>query len=1737
MRRTLWSLAAVVAFCVLAAGITFGMRGPRSAAVRVALKIALASRGYGFEAQGFDVGADETTIDGLVITGRGGASLFSAQRIVVDYDRGGPFSRSDRAYGLHSFVLIKPVFDIIREPDGSYNFSQPSTTSTASSRGPPLRVAVEVQSGLINFTDPTSVDPRGLRFALRDVNAHLDFAQGSYARGTLSGSYDSAAAGVHATPFRATLSEDDRIEYALATLSARNVDFAPIVDGLAPTRDFAVHAGTADVTLRAFDAGYEPAAGPQWRFSGEGALHGARLSVVPLDVPLRNINGSVRFDDGRLSFAGTNGDAAGIPVVVDGGLRLLGGVDLSIGASFEADAAQARRLFTFANDLPVNGDIRAHAFIAGPPADIHVRAELRGPDTVTYQDVSLGGFASDLYYADGHITIRTLDAEFDNGAVLGGGDIAVSQTGLPTQLALIGRVSASGVPFAANLNPTGTVAATASFSGPLAQLSGEGYAQVTGGDGIVIRAGAQAGPERFSAGALVTAADGGDLMLEAGIDRPPHALRRIDGVALARGINLDVRDGSYSLPGVVGPVALPSVEGELSGAAWVDGSEAAPRAGIDFRGSRLDVAGFRLGEGRVVATGSSGYFRIARLSFDGPDATLAANGFAAATPSQGRYALALHGSGESELAALPGMPASLRARGRSAAKFDAVYSGRRWTLSGDANSADATIAGVPMRTLDATLSGGGGLPTQVYSATANAAGGAIAATGTLPHAGNASQTLSIWADDLDLRKLVSLGVPLTAGSATAFAQLGGSMTALRATAQAAVSGGRYESVPISGDVDMLYGGGTLTARAGRVAYAGNRVEVSGSIAGLSGTAPLANAPLDARATMRVGDLGGLLDSYIPHAATLTGVVGGAMRLGGTLGAPSIDGAIHSDGGTIRGVAFKNFRGVVHLAHGSLALRNGEVRFGSSVITLAGSLTPSSVSLRSTSPHVDLSDFNDFFDGYDTLDGLGTWNVAFTSNPAEVAADGRMDLSNAAFVGYPLGTVDATFASAKNALLGTLAQRGPADNAQLSGSATFASRLGGLPNLRDADFDVRGSVTGLDLGIVMPLIRHEDLGLTGSLDIAGRVRGRLAQPSAIATFDLRDGHLGKLPIETLTGSIDSDGRSFGLTDAHLQLPFAQVAGSAHVGPADRIVGSAGVDAQDLDKVATAFGHPGIVEGAAKVSVSVDGTIRNPRAQAIVDGSSGSLLGVRYDSATADIAFQPGEVDVSDARLALASSRGAVTLQGTLPLQLQPLALGPKNKPINLRLTADKVDISAFDPLLKGLATLGGTLQATASASGKAGEPVLGGSATLRGGSVRSPLQTVPLTDIAADLALAQDTVTLSRFRGSLGSGDLVATASAHVVPAVGLRSNAGFQYAGRIAFNSANVDVPGWISGTLTGAFSLTKSGVNPYLDGTVTANDSLVPFSAIYTLATAYGQGGSTAPSAPGPVPGVPSPLPGRTVAYAGSIYGGGFHLVSSTAPATPKPSVLALPAMHLNVTAEAGKRVRVKGGAIDLTATGKILIAGRLSAPTLDGSFSSTRGQVTYFDTVFRIDRGNVTFDSSQGLLPSLDVSATTNTGGTQITLAISGRVDRLNTTMTSVPAMTRDEIAATLLHAPVVTELTNSTPSEAQAILTGEAQAYFNAQLTRSLLFPLESYLAESLDIEQINFIFDQNGQPAIEVRKLFTPTIYGIYRSTVKLPVTQSFGVAYILRDTTSLEFLQTQSPAGISTATVDLSFSFR
>jgi len=128
-----------------------------------------------------------------------------------------------------------------------------------------------------------------------------------------------------------------------------------------------------------------------------------------------------------------------------------------------------------------------------------------------------------------------------------------------------------------------------------------------------------------------------------------------------------------------------------------------------------------------------------------------------------------------------------------------------------------------------------------------------------------------------------------------------------------------------------------------------------------------------------------------------------------------------------------------------------------------------------------------------------------------------------------------------------------------------------------------------------------------------------------------------------------------------------------------------------------------------------------------------------------------------------------------------------------------------------------------------------------------------------------------------------------------------------------------------------------------------------------------------------------------------------------------ALPlAFDLNATA--GRNVRVRGNGygagLDIGATGSVHLGGTLAAPTLSGTIGSTGGTLTYFDRAFRVQQGTVEFTPSDGIVPTLRAVATTNVvnpdpdrarnpyGSADITITVNGQISALKIDLTSNPA-----------------------------------------------------------------------------------------------------------------------------------------
>ena len=1696
----------------------------RSSLITSALRFVIWQRGYHLAGGNISYGHGLVVATNLIIKDDRNEIFFSAKRVVIRYDPAGLTGHSDRRYGLQSLVFDRPVVRCVRRDDGTWSFqrllglpapAQAPGTAPAPIPGNPLpfRFHAVVNHGELEVADPLAAKP-GRAFSLAGINAHLTISGGARSSGELNGALHTSRG--DATVLGSLL-EDDVASFAQVTIRANGVPIAPVVDAVAPSHAFAMEAGLADVQLQAYALDY--GASPDWHLSGSAKVRSMRVRVIPLIVPIRDLAGSLSFHDGWLSTDALVGTAAGVPLTGKGGLRLTGGMRISLAVQQRGPLERSKTLLAFSQRRPLRGPFQVAVRVDGPIDDLRANGAFSSGGS-RFATGTLRDLRGSFFYNAGHLSVSALNIGSGNAKLWLDGDVDLNAPELVAEAILQANVPAREVPFAANLNSDGTVAALATFNGPILEVAGSGYGQLTGGNGVRVQTFFSGGPGGVFFGPLLYRAGGGEMLLVADLLRPAKGEPMWQGEIVASHAPIRVRGGTVALVDMGGVGAsLPSLYTVADGAALVDGSGPQPDIAIDSRASDLQIQGVDFGNARVIAGGNSGRVHIVQATLQGGSAQATAHGDLLITPRFTVSAAVLAGTGSVNLGALePAFP-SLHPKGQMSGAFSALSSGTGWILGTSAQSTNASLAGVTVTDARAVLQNSGehtSVVAQIGGANAN-----VWAAGNLERSRNAPAVAHVQA----FAPRIGLGgydPRLRDGSAVAFASVDGNMAAPNIAGAAAVRG-TFERQPVSGDLDLLYAGTTLRSNASRIAFAGNRAIINGNIAGM-GASGSSRGVLALDVSVREGDLSALNRVTGPRAP-VTGSFDAQMHIGGSAATPQLDGQVSTDLGTIRGVAFNRLRGHVRASPGFAALTGGSVQLGTSQFSLGGDLANRSFDVTATSPHVDMSDFNDFFGGADVFGGTGNFSLDAASKGGELAWDGVFLLDNASVRDYQLGYINADFDSRAGVLRASIKQNGSVGATTVAGTARFRPTASGLPDFKTATYQLKATLHQIDLAATLPLIHQENLGLTGRLDAQGQMVGTLRNPIGTAKFEMRGAHMRHTSIELLRGSLSSDAAGVTLTRGELTLPYLTAAVEGRFTfDRERIGAKATLRAADLSSVANAMRVPGSLGGSAVAQVTASGTLHRPLVSASVDAGRSTVYGIGFDRAIINATYAPGQIRIGNTLLNFAGNSGLLSITGELPFQLQPLALGPKNRPIGLTMRAEKVDLAVLNPILKRYMTLTGNLNAGASISGNAGNPIGNGTAQIRYATVHSPMDLVPLTNLTADVHFNRDTVSLNT-SATAGKGVISAVGSAHVVPAEGLRSNAGFQFSTRIGLHGADVDFPGWLRSTLDGSLDVTRSGVTPYVEGTVTASNAVIPFSAIYALATG---GAASAAAAPEQAPGVPHLRPGHTIVYGGGVWGTKPQLMTTIGVApTPAPTGASLPPVDVKVALTAGNNVRVRGGnAIDLTTAGGVVIAGNLRAPTLDGQFYAVRGQVGYFDTNFRLVSGIVTFDPNAGLLPTMDVTAVTNASGAEITLHITGRVDNLSTELSSNPTMTRDEIVATLLHAPQLASLTNSSTS-AQSALTQTAQNYFNAELSRSLLYPFESALAQQLNIESVSLIFNPQGNLAIEVRKRFTNSISAVYQTTVSVPTSQSYGVSYRLRDYLSLDLIQAQPTLSTTT----------
>ena len=1368
-------------------------------------------------------------------------------------------------------------------------------------------------------------------------------------------------------------------------------------------------------------------------------------------------------------------------------------------AARRASLAQARDLFAFSARLPVSGPVRLRSLVEGRVGDPLVMTSVWAP-ALHYGAFPATRARARVAYLHGAVDIVGGRGDYGGLDVAVGGAIDIGANPR-TQLVAGVRGSAEHVPYLAQAAPGTQFEVSALLAGVGTRLAAYGSAAAQGAGARV------AGVFRLS-----ELGDGplGPLLIEKADGSSLAGTFYANRSASTSGFWLDARRFAFArparpphLPGLA--LAPPQFAGTLDGSLAGLGPPSAFRVAGRVRARDVRVGAFTIDAADGLLAGAFGNFSLGAVRANGTWGTFRGHGAYVGAR------LALSGDYRGSFEQLASLTGDLGAKGPVRGPVALLIDPRQTLVQARGDDAAGTrVHGIALDSLSGTLAVRSGA-LKLYAGTAALGGGSLAAAGALGGAAGVGISLGGLSGARVGGKL-----PFEGGRIGVIGTLDGSAARTRFTGGVVLAGAGIDRLPLAVNGEARFAGA-------RLLFASTDATVGSAVGWLDGSVDAfgsSAARYGMALHLTAARLAPFARAAAPERTDVSGTLAGDFHVAGTPGALALDGDLRVPEGTLNGLAFREGFARLRLDSGGIVARGGRLTVGSTQAAFDAAFRGNDAALRIDLPRADLSDFDDLFDAGDLVGGRGRIAARFVKRGNAEFTTAQAAVAGLRYRRFDLGDTRVGWTSQGANVRATAAFGGTSGRLEAGGTLVLARDASLAELLRRSRFDGNAHLRGLDLGVWLPALGYQ-VPLGGRVDADAAIVGPLRNPDITTRATLMGGSFGRFPIDRLTLAATSTLYRTTVTSAELALPSlaATLSGSFGLRPRDPLALAIHVKSPDVGALAArAYGATELA-GAAEMDVKVTGTRASPRVSGGFDVENARLRGVAIPRALGEFNVRGRDLVLSDVEVGFAT--GTLYFAGSVPLEIAPLGLGPPQAPITLELAAKGLDLADFRPLLPSGSTLGGHIDGRVAVSGTAGAPRLEGRLDLADGAFRSPAETVPLTRLRAALRFQGDAARLEGLHAEAGGGTFDAAGSASFAN-LGHSGNGG-AYALSARANRLRLNLPAYGSGQIDGAVALSHAPSRaPALTGHLALSDSTIPFSA---LLFSNGAAGVAAESAPGPVE-------------------------SSAAD------------VAFDLTLQAARNVHVRSANLDIGARGDLHVGGTRSAPELAGTFTSTGGTLSYFNTVFRLTEGSVAFSPERGLIPTLEAQATTHvidpdpnsvrnvSGAADITLAVSGPLTGLNIGLSSYPAYDREQILGLLLNAPALgatnlfgertgpTLYGSNSPSPlppgvigrgsgAQFSVAQQAFGIANAQFTRTLLAPIESTFASAVGLSSFNVNVDYTGNVGLTARKVLGRKLNALYGTSFGYPYRQTFGFEFKPNDAAAAQVtvFQTLGAAGL------------
>ncbi len=183
-----------------------------------------------------------------------------------------------------------------------------------------------------------------------------------------------------------------------------------------------------------------------------------------------------------------------------------------------------------------------------------------------------------------------------------------------------------------------------------------------------------------------------------------------------------------------------------------------------------------------------------------------------------------------------------------------------------------------------------------------------------------------------------------------------------------------------------------------------------------------------------------------------------------------------------------------------------------------------------------------------------------------------------------------------------------------------------------------------------------------------------------------------------------------------------------------------------------------------------------------------------------------------------------------------------------------------------------------------------------------------------------------------------------------------------------------------------------------------------------------------------------------------------------------------LNLEISAPSQIFIRGRGLDAELGGTLTLRGDLENPIVSGGFTMKRGRLSIIGKRLDFSSGTITFGG--GLVPILNLVATTTVNTTTINVTISGEAYNPTVTFSSSPALPEDEVLAQLIFGQ-----SKSSLSAFQILQLADAAAQL-AGGTQSSLF---NKLRKGLGVDDLDVTTDSEGNAQVKAGKYINKRTY--------------------------------------------------